>query len=174
MLNDTLTAGDQAAVDYCTQQTDIDIEFVLGPAAANDRLTLYREFFNAQSPLIDLMQIDVTWPRLLAPHLLDLSEAVDQSPFVAGGRSAYSERIVADSTVGDTPLGNDTSSNDTRGDNPGGDNVTHGELVGIPWFTDAGLLYYRSDLLSKYGFDAPPNSWAELERMARTIQAGER
>lgn len=34
--------------------------------------------------------------------------------------------------------------------------------------------YYDAGLLKKYGFDKPPVTWAELEQMARIIQAGER
>ena len=49
-----------------------------------------------------------------------------------------------------------------------------GKLVAVPYFTEVSLLYYRTDLLQKYHFSRPPQSWEELERQARTIQEGER
>ncbi|NOK62300.1 MAG: ABC transporter substrate-binding protein [Chloroflexi bacterium AL-W] len=49
-----------------------------------------------------------------------------------------------------------------------------GKLVGIPWFTDWGMLYYRTDLLEKYGYDGPPATWDELEEMSQAVQEGER
>ena len=39
----------------------------------------------------------------------------------------------------------------------------------IPWYTDVSLLFYRKDLLAKSGFDAPPKTWAELEKMAQKV-----
>ena len=51
-------------------------------------------------------------------------------------------------------------------------NTVDGNLIGIPWFTDAGLLYYRTDLLEKYSLEAPA-TWADLETSAQTIKEGE-
>jgi trehalose/maltose transport system substrate-binding protein len=53
-------------------------------------------------------------------------------------------------------------------------NTVDGKLVGIPWYTDAGLLYYRKDLLEKYKIANPPATWADLETAAKTIMDGER
>jgi len=49
-----------------------------------------------------------------------------------------------------------------------------GKLVSMPWFSDYGILYYRTDLLTKYGYSAPPKTWSDLFKMAKKIQDGER
>jgi trehalose/maltose transport system substrate-binding protein len=49
-----------------------------------------------------------------------------------------------------------------------------GKLVSMPWFSDYGILYFRTDLLKKYNYKGPPKTWADLFRMAKKIQDGER
>lgn len=129
---------------YCEEQTGVKIELINGPESATDRLAQYLQFFGAQSSDIDLVQIDVIWPGILAEHLVDMNQYMTEDE-----KSVYFQRIIDNNTV-------------------------DGALVGIPWYTDAGLLYYRTDLLEKYGYSAPPATWAELEEMAATIQEGER
>ncbi|WP_144096610.1 ABC transporter substrate-binding protein [Croceicoccus sediminis] len=52
-------------------------------------------------------------------------------------------------------------------------NLVDGRFVAVPWFTDAGVLYYRKDMLAKYGF-TPPETWQDLTRIAAAIQQAER
>ena len=52
-------------------------------------------------------------------------------------------------------------------------NTVDGRLVALPWWTDAGVLYYRTDLLKKHGA-AVPATWAELTTTATKIVKAER
>ena len=51
--------------------------------------------------------------------------------------------------------------------------TVNGKLVALPIFTDAPALYYRKDLLEKYGVSVP-KTWADLTVAAQAVQDGER
>lgn len=124
-------------------QTGVRVELLQAPADSTERLSQYLQYLGARSPDVDIFQIDVIWPAMLASHLIDLG------PDSASELPDFFPRLVENNTV-------------------------QGRLVAIPWFGDAGLLYYRSDLLAKYGYEKPPETWDELGRMAARIQEGER
>ena len=138
-----LQLTEEAAERYMEANPDVDVVVIDVPDSATDRLGLYLQFFEAQSGEVDVYQIDVIWPGDLEEHLIDLYE--------------YGADAVVDNHFPAIVE----------------NNTVDGRLVGIPWFTDAGLLYYRTDLLEEYGFD-PPATWEELEEAARVIQEGER
>jgi trehalose/maltose transport system substrate-binding protein len=136
---------EQAILDRWGAENNVTVEIVRGPQSATDYLAQLQQIFAAQSAEIDLIQFDVIWPGILAPNMLDLGPALEESGLAA----QFYQRILANNTV-------------------------DGKVVGLPWFTDAGMLYYRTDLLEKYGFDGPPTTWDDLASMAQTIQDGER
>ena len=51
--------------------------------------------------------------------------------------------------------------------------TVNGKLVAMPYFTDAPALYYRKDLLDKYKL-APPKTWDEMAKDAKTVMDGEK
>ena len=51
--------------------------------------------------------------------------------------------------------------------------VRNGRVFALPWFMNVGLLYYRKDLLDKYGLE-PPRTYAELVDQVGRIRSGER
>lgn len=49
----------------------------------------------------------------------------------------------------------------------------NGRLYAVPWYVDAGVLYYRRDLLDRHGLE-PPRTWPELAQTAKLILDAER
>lgn len=122
---------------------NITVNVVERPTSTTETLAQYQQFFDAQSGELDVFQIDVAWPGLVAEHVLDMNEYLDEeflSSFYPAVLDAY---------------------------------TVQGRLVGLPWFAGAGMLYYRTDLLEKYGLEVP-QTWDELYTAAKTIQDGER
>ena len=97
--------------------------------------------FQAGGGEIDLIGGDVVWPAQFAANgwIEDLSDR-----FTEEERQAFLPAPV--------------------------ESCTHeGAVYGVPWFTDAGMLYYRKDLLEKSGFSEPPQTWEELKEQATKV-----
>jgi trehalose/maltose transport system substrate-binding protein len=92
-------------------------------------------------------EIDIFQIDVVWPGTL-AAHMVDLKPAAKGAESEYFPAIVQNNTVGD-------------------------KLVGMPWFTDAPVLYYRKDLLEKYG-EPVPETWEQLTVTSETIQKAER
>lgn len=54
-------------------------------------------------------------------------------------------------------------------------NRIDGRVVGIPWYVDTRLIFYRSDLLARAGYDAVPPTWAGWKEAMHAVKrvAGE-
>src|SRR5262245_36098311 len=74
---------------------------------------------------------------------------MDLKPYFASELSSQNPAVLSSYTVGD-------------------------KVVAIPHHAYVGVLYYRPDLLRRYGYHDPPATWDELEKMSARIQAGER
>jgi trehalose/maltose transport system substrate-binding protein len=74
---------------------------------------------------------------------------MDLKPFFASELSSQNPAVLSSYTVGD-------------------------KVVAIPHHAYVGVLYYRPDLLRRYGYDRPPARWDDLEAIATRIQTGER
>jgi trehalose/maltose transport system substrate-binding protein len=133
----------QEGVEAWSKKTGNQGRVVSTPNSSTDRLALYQQILAAGSGDIDVFQIDVIWPGLLESHMIDLAEHVDQAVV-----DANFAKIIENAKVED-------------------------KLVGIPWFTDVGFLFYRKDLLEKYG-KQPPTTWEELSATAKEILEKER
>jgi len=133
----------QEGVDAWVKKTGNKVNVITTPSSSTERLALYQQQLAAGSTDIDVFQIDVIWPGILQTHFSDLSKAFDKATL-----DAHFQPIVQNNTV-------------------------EGKLVAMPWYTDAGLLYYRKDLLEKHG-EKVPTTWEELTATAQKIQDAER
>jgi trehalose/maltose transport system substrate-binding protein len=134
----------RAAAEEWAQKTGNKVEYISRPNDASATLQLFQQYWAAKSSDVDIFMVDVIWQGILAPHAVDLKKYYKEDEI-----KTFFPTIIKNNTVA-------------------------GKLVSIPWFTDAGLLYYRTDLLEKYGYKEPPKTWEELTEMAKKIQDGER
>jgi trehalose/maltose transport system substrate-binding protein len=126
-----------------TRETGIKVDHIPGPEGSLNQLALWRQSLAKGGA----PGPDVYSIDVIWPHILGESLAdlrADLAPEIA----AEDPVAIASYTV-------------------------DGRVVAIPYRPQVGILVYRSDLLRRYGYRAPPRTWDELETIAARIQAGE-
>ncbi|MGI8649145.1 MAG: ABC transporter substrate-binding protein [Rubrobacter sp.] len=133
----------QELIDRFNTEHEGEIEVTLREMAADSGQhfdTLRTELQSGQSE-IDVIGGDVVWPAQFAAAgwISDLSDR-----FPASEQSDFLEAPITANTY-------------------------EGSIYGVPWYTDAGLLYYRQDLLEDAGISEPPATYADLKEIAQEI-----
>jgi trehalose/maltose transport system substrate-binding protein len=127
-----------------TKETGIRVKVLPSPEAPVDQVSTWLSLLQNKSQVPDVYALDVIWPGILADYLIDLRPYVPAQEI-----TVHFPDLIANDTV-------------------------DGRLIALPYHIDTGLLYHRPNLLRRYGYSGPPQTWEELERMAVRIQAGER
>ena len=112
------------------------------PADSGQHFDQLNTEFQSGETNIDVIGGDVIWPAQFAAagYIADLSDR-----FPEDERSAFLPATIQANTY-------------------------DGKVFGVPWYTDAGMLYYRQDLLERSGFSEPPKTWDELKEMSEKVR----
>jgi multiple sugar transport system substrate-binding protein len=138
------TGSVQELIDRFNGQKEgqVQVTYREMPADSGQHFDQLRTELQAGSGDIDVVGGDVIWPAQFAANgwILDLSDR-----FPEGERDQFLPAPIEANTY-------------------------QGRVYGVPWYTDAGMLYYRSDLLEESGFFEPPRTYDELKDIARRVQ----
>jgi multiple sugar transport system substrate-binding protein len=136
----------RAVQTYMDRNPDVRVNIELGGATSELQAQYLNTVLSARDPTLDVLILDVIRP----------------AQFVAAGWIAPIEPFVEDK---DALLGSYLPAYAEA-------NQVGGELVALPAHADAMFLYYRTDLLEKYGRPVP-TTWSELKETAQIILDGE-
>lgn len=127
------------------KQTGIKVYREIGPHSSTASHALVTQKLKNRDPSLDVFMMDVVWPPEFASA--GWAEPLDRF-FSERERTDFFKGAIAACTV-------------------------RGKIYGVPFWTSGGLLYYREDLLKKYGFQVP-ETWEDLVAQSEAIIGGER
>lgn len=127
--------------DFEKENPDVDVEMIKGPTSTDTREVMYVTSFLAREATYDLVLMDIIWLPKFAKQgwLLPLDDWFSQEE---------QEEFIP---------------GDIKG------SYYQGHIYRVPLQTDAGLLYYRKDLLEEKGYK-PPDEWDEFIKIAKKLQ----
>lgn len=126
------------------ENPDIEVKTDVGPHSSTAFHDLLTQKLKNRSEDVDVFLMDVIWP----PEFAAAGWAMPLDEFLP---SQEQEKFLEGSISA---------------------NTYDGKLYGIPLFIDSGILYYRKDLLKKYGFK-PPVTWGEMTKQVSKIVPAE-
>lgn len=144
--NQALAVLDEQIGDFQAANPDVRIEIVRAPKDAARRREWIAARLGEGDNSIDLFLLDATGPAEFAAD---------------GGLVPLDDQLAAQGVETSAFLPATLQAN-----------TIDGHLMALPWSADGGLLYYRRDLLDKYGY-GPPTNWADLQEVTLDIKARE-
>jgi multiple sugar transport system substrate-binding protein len=133
--------------EYQKRHPNVKVEIEVGGATSEQQQQYLNTVLASRDPTLDIMLIDVIRPAQWAAaqwaEPLDSYLGPDREKIMARYLPAYREA-----------------------------NTVNGKVMALPYYADAQFLFYRKDLLEKYGLQ-PPRTWDEVKTAAQKILAGE-
>ena len=130
--------------EFEAENPNISVDWQQVPGVPNEQHTLYVTKMASQSNQPDVLALDVIWP----------------GEFIANGWAEPLNRFYEEEFFDQFLPGMMNSV------------TSEGSVYGVPLYTNAIHLFYRSDLLEKYDLEVP-QTWSELEAAATTVLEGE-
>jgi multiple sugar transport system substrate-binding protein len=127
------------------EHPDIHVIREVGPHSSTAFHDLLTQKLKNRSPDVDVFFMDVIWP----PEFASAGWALSLAEFFPPPEQ---EKFLSSPILANSYKGN---------------------IYGVPLFIDSGMLYYRQDLLKRYGFN-PPETWQEMLEQAKKIVLEER
>lgn len=119
---------------FMEKYPNIKVELQALPNSTDDQHNAYVTALSSKDDSFDVFSGDIIWPPEFASAgwIMDLDNRFPQSE-----REKFLQGPIKGCTV-------------------------NGKIYAVPWFTDSGVLYYRTDIIQ-----TPPKTWDELIQMAK-------
>lgn len=140
--NDPSGATETMIEEYNAAHPGVNVKFQAMPANTDTQHDAYVTYLSARESNIDIYSLDVVWTAEFAT-----AGWIREIPEGLIDRDEFLEAPLVSASYG-------------------------GTLYAIPWFTDAGVLYYRRDLLEEAGLEVP-ETWDEFRRAIDRAASGD-
>lgn len=138
-------ALNESILEYESTHPKIKINLIELPDDTNKKYELLSHELAKKDGTVDIIDSDVTWPASFVNN--NWVEPLDKYLSASDINDHFSSAIEA--------------------------SKVNGKIYGMPYRFDSGLMYYRKDLLDKYGFEAP-NTYEEMVAISKTIIINEK